>query len=92
MPDTTFDEDRRRSRKDASPPNFAVIGHSGYNLLKALRILALSFAGSTAARRSAGRDFGALAGLRRGLSQVRRRADDILFQLDDQEERHSAGD
>ena len=31
----TFDEDRCRTRKDASPLNFAVIRHSGYNLLKA---------------------------------------------------------
>jgi predicted transposase YbfD/YdcC len=33
--DLTFDEDRCRTRKDASPLNFAVIRHSGYNLLKA---------------------------------------------------------
>ncbi len=33
--DVTFDEDRCRTRKDASPLNFAVIRHSGYNLLSA---------------------------------------------------------
>jgi predicted transposase YbfD/YdcC len=33
--DVTFDEDRCRTRKDASPLNFAVIRHSSYNLLKA---------------------------------------------------------
>src|SRR5208337_4628417 len=33
--DVTFDEDRCRTRKDASPLNFALIRHSGYNLLKA---------------------------------------------------------
>jgi predicted transposase YbfD/YdcC len=33
--DVTFDEDRCRTRKDASPLNFAVIRHTGYNLLKA---------------------------------------------------------
>ena len=33
--DVTFDEDRCRTRKDASPLNFAVIRHAGYNLLKA---------------------------------------------------------
>ncbi len=32
--DVTFDEDRCRTRKDASPLNFAVIRHTGYNLLK----------------------------------------------------------
>jgi hypothetical protein len=31
----TFDEDRCRTRKDASALNFAVIRHAGYNLLKA---------------------------------------------------------
>ncbi len=33
--DVTFDEDRCRTRKDASPMNFAIIRHAGYNLLKA---------------------------------------------------------
>jgi len=33
--DVTFDEDRCRTRKDASPLNFAVIRHTGYNLLSA---------------------------------------------------------
>ena len=33
--DVTFDEDRFRTRKDASALNFAVIRHTGYNLLKA---------------------------------------------------------
>jgi predicted transposase YbfD/YdcC len=33
--DVTFDEDRCRTRKDASPMNFAVIRHSGYNILRA---------------------------------------------------------
>lgn len=33
--DVTFDEDRCRTRKDASPLNFAVIRHTGYNILKA---------------------------------------------------------
>jgi len=33
--DVTFDEDRCRTRKDASPLNFAIIRHAGYNLLKA---------------------------------------------------------
>jgi len=33
--DVTFDEDRCRTRKDASPLNFAVIQHTGYNLLSA---------------------------------------------------------
>jgi predicted transposase YbfD/YdcC len=33
--DVTFDEDRCRTRKDASPLNFAVIRHAGYNLLSA---------------------------------------------------------
>ncbi|MBV8316655.1 MAG: ISAs1 family transposase [Planctomycetaceae bacterium] len=33
--DMTFDEDRCRTRKDASPLNFAVIRHTGYNILKA---------------------------------------------------------
>jgi predicted transposase YbfD/YdcC len=33
--DVTFDEDRCRTRKDASALNFAVIRHTGYNLLKA---------------------------------------------------------
>ena len=33
--DVTFDEDRCRTRKDASPLNFAVIRHSAYNLLRA---------------------------------------------------------
>lgn len=33
--DVTFDEDRCRTRKDASAMNFAVIRHTGYNLLKA---------------------------------------------------------
>ena len=31
----TFDEDRCRTRKDASPLNFAIIRHTGYNILKA---------------------------------------------------------
>jgi predicted transposase YbfD/YdcC len=33
--DVTFDEDRCRTRKDASPLNLAVIRHTGYNLLSA---------------------------------------------------------
>jgi len=33
--DVTFDEDRCRTRKDASPLNFAIIRHTGYNLLSA---------------------------------------------------------
>ena len=33
--EVTFDEDRCRTRKDASPLNFAIIGHTGYNILKA---------------------------------------------------------
>lgn len=33
--DMTFDEDRCRTRKDASPLNFAVIRHTSYNILKA---------------------------------------------------------
>jgi len=33
--DVTFDEDRCRTRKDASPLNFAIIRHTGYNILKA---------------------------------------------------------
>ena len=33
--DVTFDEDRCRTRKDASALNFAVIRHTGYNILKA---------------------------------------------------------
>ena len=33
--DVTFDEDRCRTRKDASRINFAVNRHTGYNLLKA---------------------------------------------------------
>ena len=33
--DVTFDEDRCRTRKDASALNFAIIRHTGYNLLKA---------------------------------------------------------
>ncbi len=33
--DVTFDEDRFRTRKDASPLNFAIFRHAGYNLLKA---------------------------------------------------------
>ncbi len=33
--DVTFDEDRCRTRKDASPLNFAVIRHTAYNCLKA---------------------------------------------------------
>jgi len=33
--DVTFDEDRCRTRKDASALNFAVIRHTGYNLLSA---------------------------------------------------------
>lgn len=33
--DVTFDEDRCRTRKDASALNFAVIRHSGYNILRA---------------------------------------------------------
>ena len=33
--DVTFDEDRCRTRKDASPLNFAVIRHTGYNILGA---------------------------------------------------------
>jgi len=33
--DVTFDEDRCRTRKDASPLNFAIIRHAGYNILKA---------------------------------------------------------
>ncbi len=33
--DVTFDEDRCKTRKDASPLNFAVIRHSAYNLLSA---------------------------------------------------------
>ena len=33
--DVTFDEDRCRTRKDASPLNFAIIRHAGYNKLKA---------------------------------------------------------
>jgi predicted transposase YbfD/YdcC len=33
--DVTFDEDRCRTRKDASALNFAVIRHTGYNFLKA---------------------------------------------------------
>lgn len=33
--DVTFDEDRCRTRKDDSALNFAVIRHTGYNLLKA---------------------------------------------------------
>jgi predicted transposase YbfD/YdcC len=32
--DVTFDEDRCRTRKDASALNFAVIRHTGYNILK----------------------------------------------------------
>jgi hypothetical protein len=32
--DVTFDEDRRRTRKDASALNFAVIRHTGYNILR----------------------------------------------------------
>jgi predicted transposase YbfD/YdcC len=35
--DVTFDEDRCRTRKDASALNLAVIRHTGYNLLKADR-------------------------------------------------------
>ena len=33
--DVTFDEDRCRTRKDASSLNFAVIRHTGYNILSA---------------------------------------------------------
>jgi len=33
--DVTFDEDRCRTRKDASPLNFAIFRHAGYNMLKA---------------------------------------------------------
>jgi predicted transposase YbfD/YdcC len=33
--DVIFDEDRCRTRKDASPLNFAVIRHSSYNILRA---------------------------------------------------------
>jgi predicted transposase YbfD/YdcC len=33
--DATFDEDRCRTRKDASALNFAVIRHTGYNILSA---------------------------------------------------------
>lgn len=33
--DVTFDEDRCRTRKDASALNFAVIRHTGHNILKA---------------------------------------------------------
>ncbi len=33
--DVTFDEDRCRTRKDASALNFAVIRHTGYNILRA---------------------------------------------------------
>jgi predicted transposase YbfD/YdcC len=33
--DVTFDEDRCRARKDASPLNLAVIRHTGYNILSA---------------------------------------------------------
>jgi predicted transposase YbfD/YdcC len=33
--DVTFDEDRCRTRKDASALNFAVIRHTGYNILSA---------------------------------------------------------
>ena len=33
--DVTFDEDQCRTRKDASALNFAVIRHTGYNILKA---------------------------------------------------------
>jgi predicted transposase YbfD/YdcC len=33
--DVTFDEDRCRTRKDASPLNFAIIRHTAYNILKA---------------------------------------------------------
>jgi len=33
--DVTFDEDRCRTRKDASPLNFAVVRHTAYNFLKA---------------------------------------------------------
>jgi predicted transposase YbfD/YdcC len=33
--DVTFDEDRCRTRKDASPFNLAVIRHAGFNILHA---------------------------------------------------------
>lgn len=33
--DVTFDEDRCRTRKDASALNFAIIRHTGYNILRA---------------------------------------------------------
>jgi hypothetical protein len=33
--DVTFDEDRCRTRKDDSALSFAVIRHTGYNILKA---------------------------------------------------------
>ncbi len=33
--DVTFDEDRCRTRKDDSPLNFAILRHTGYNILKA---------------------------------------------------------
>jgi predicted transposase YbfD/YdcC len=33
--DVTFDEDRCRTRKDASPLNLAIIRHTAYNILKA---------------------------------------------------------
>ena len=33
--DVTFDEDRCRTRKDGSALNFAIIRHTGYNILKA---------------------------------------------------------
>ena len=35
--DVTFDEDRCRTRKDASALGLAVIRHTGYNILKADR-------------------------------------------------------
>jgi predicted transposase YbfD/YdcC len=35
--DVTFDEDRCRTRKDASPLNFAVIRNTAYKLLRADR-------------------------------------------------------
>ena len=37
--DVTFDEDRCRTRKDASAINFAIIRHTGYNLLNADKTL-----------------------------------------------------
>ena len=33
--DDVIDEDRCRTRKDASPLNFAIIGHTGYSILQA---------------------------------------------------------